>query len=422
MGEPKPHSTTSATRGGFLVSSQGAGCSAWCARWWTLSGALLIAAVACSPAVCSPAATTATAASATDALPPPDDGWPVNHWQGRSQAAPGRVLVRFKQTPAGARLSAAQAQRPLPGLQLRRLVGKRHTTRVPGRPASGSVAAAASSTGSTSLPPDAVMLFSITDGSSVEEKVAQLRANPGGGAGSLAAFCLPSLSRPPLPCLPTTCNAKPASLPTSGPATRHWPASHPAPPPSPFLSAAVATAQPDYIRYAGAGAADAVAAAAGARMVPDDYYYAYFSSLWHLPQISAPQAWDTTTGSKQVGRGRLTVWQCLLPGSPALPSPLPDRLASLALAAAGEGVRDRHWGTPLPPGLGWEHCWRMEQVRGCCCGGCGGLLPAPWRHRQRFHPTVVVAVCCSAVCCNCRAFKPPPALLFCALLQGCGPG
>ena len=87
----------------------------------------------------------------------------------------------------------------------------------------------------------------------------------------------------------------------------------------------MATAQPDYIRYAAAGAADAVAAAAAARVVPDDYYYGYFSSLWHLPQVSAPQAWDTTTGSKQVGRGgRLFGSACCL-----------GALRSLAFTLAG---------------------------------------------------------------------------------------
>lgn len=170
--------------------------------------ALLIAVVASSPVACCPVATAAATDAATDALPPSGDAeGPVDHWQGRPQAAPGRVLVRFKQTPAGARLSAAQAQRPLPGLLLRRLVGKRHTTRVPGRPAAGSVAAAASSTGSTSLPPDAVMLFSITDGSSVEEKVAQLRENPGGGL----------VPRRP----PSAASAQPVSTPSPPPPAHH---------------------------------------------------------------------------------------------------------------------------------------------------------------------------------------------------------
>jgi hypothetical protein len=181
-----------------------------------------VAAAACPPAVCSPAATTADAApDAPDALPPTDTGdGPVRHWQGRPQAAPNRVLVRFKQTPAAARVSMAQAERPLPGLQLRRLVGKRHTTRVPGAAGGGAAAArtssSSSSSSSTSLPPDAVMLFSITDGSSVEEKVAQLRANPGGGwfPGSLLLPCLPSPAGPALPVCPA---CPPLSMPSRPP-------------------------------------------------------------------------------------------------------------------------------------------------------------------------------------------------------------
>ena len=113
--------------------------------------------------------------------------------EGQPKVAPNRVMVRFKQTPAAARISAVQAQRPLPGLQLERLVGKHHTLQVPpagggGGSASGGGATTSSAGSSTLLPPDAVMLFSITDGSSVQTKVAQLRANPGMGAAAL--MCL----------------------------------------------------------------------------------------------------------------------------------------------------------------------------------------------------------------------------------------
>ena len=172
--------------------------------------------------MCSPAATAATADAAPVARPPTDDDGPVNHWQGRPQAAPNRVLVRFKQTPAAARVSMAQAERPLPGLQLRRLVGKQHTTRVPGAAggaaahSTSSTSSTSSSTSSTSLPPDAVMLFSITDGTSVEEKVAQLRANPGGGwlPGSRLLPAPPRLDLPCLPALPAHHLQRQARLPT----------------------------------------------------------------------------------------------------------------------------------------------------------------------------------------------------------------
>lgn len=133
----------------------------------------------------------ALAAAANPAPLPPPDAAPVRRWkEGAPQAAPGRVLVRFKQTPAGARLSAAQARRPLPGLQLERLVGRHHTLQVPaagggGSSSGGATTATAAATTATSpaasLPSDAVMLFSVVDGSTVEDKVAQLRAHPGGG-------------------------------------------------------------------------------------------------------------------------------------------------------------------------------------------------------------------------------------------------
>ena len=94
--------------------------------------------------------------------------------QGTNQPvfAPSVVLVRFKQTQGGVTAAAAQANRPLPGLSLQQLVGEHMATPVDG------VNAAAGP--SKPLPADAVMLMRITDGMSVEAKVAQLRANPGG--------------------------------------------------------------------------------------------------------------------------------------------------------------------------------------------------------------------------------------------------
>ena len=172
-----------------------------------------------------PAGWAALAAAAATAPPLlTSEGAPVRRWkEGAPQAAPGRVLVRFKQTPAGARLGAALAQRPLPGLQLERLVGKHHTLQVP-PPGSGttsggatiSTAGTTTSGSSPSLPSDALMLFSVTDGSSVEAKVAQLRANPG-GAGSLQAWWKPGASstvqRWPCPPSSNCCRCLPACLP-----------------------------------------------------------------------------------------------------------------------------------------------------------------------------------------------------------------
>lgn len=100
-------------------------------------------------------------------------------------AAPDRVLVQFKPTAAGAATARAQASSPLlPGLQLRSLHGKYHGVPVPkgsisdGVGAAASVATAAAAKPSGDLPADALMLFTITDGSSVGDKVKALRQHP----------------------------------------------------------------------------------------------------------------------------------------------------------------------------------------------------------------------------------------------------
>ena len=87
------------------------------------------------------------------------------------------MLVRFKATPAAATVASVQAEAPLPGLQLQRLVGDHHAVSVP-VPAAGR-ASVASAGSSHRLPSDAIMLFSITDGTSVQAKVAELLAHPG---------------------------------------------------------------------------------------------------------------------------------------------------------------------------------------------------------------------------------------------------
>lgn len=110
----------------------------------------------------------------------------VNRWQpGDATFAPDRVLVQFKSSPVAAAAAATQAAQPLPGLQLVRLVGEHHRTPVP-PPAAPGVAAAAAASGRR-VPPNAHMLFQITDGMSVQAKVAQLRANPGERAGGWEA-------------------------------------------------------------------------------------------------------------------------------------------------------------------------------------------------------------------------------------------
>ena len=258
--------------------------------------------------------------------------------------APGRVLVRLRQTqPSGAgstqgsstaAASAAAAAGDVslpPGLQLERLVGRHHTVRVPPPPAAKRLGAAAAgatsgSTGGTSseLPQDAVRLFRITDGSSVDAKLAELRAHPGAGCVSSLAAAAVALAG-----AHCTCTEPPCLAVADGLFHKHQPASAvltaflPACLPARFVAAGVEVAEPDYIYHttalpqpAGAGVTGgsssaipqpvnegpemaAAAATAIPQALPDDSQY---SDLWHMPQISAPQAWDTTTGSSQVCR------------------------------------------------------------------------------------------------------------------------
>lgn len=96
--------------------------------------------------------------------------------------APGRVLVQFRQTPAGAAAARAQARSPLlSGLQLRSLHGKYQGVSIPkggGGAAGAAIAAAAAAKPAADVPGDALMLFAITDGSSVQDKVKALRQHP----------------------------------------------------------------------------------------------------------------------------------------------------------------------------------------------------------------------------------------------------
>lgn len=103
--------------------------------------------------------------------------WP----EPEGDAAPDRVLVRFRSTPHAAARAAAQAGAPvLPGLQLARFAGKHHRQAVPRRGDVSVAMVAGSSAGSTgSVPADATMVFTITDGSSVQEKLKLLREHPG---------------------------------------------------------------------------------------------------------------------------------------------------------------------------------------------------------------------------------------------------
>lgn len=128
-----------------------------------------------------------------------------------------------RRSPLGpaARRAAAQQQHlqqrrrvTSPGLQLERLVGRHHTVRVPPPPAAKRLGAAAAgatsgSTGGTSseLPQDAVRLFGITDGSSVDAKLAELRAHPGAGCVSSLAAAAVALAGAHCTCTEPPCLA-----------------------------------------------------------------------------------------------------------------------------------------------------------------------------------------------------------------------
>lgn len=96
---------------------------------------------------------------------------------GQPVVAKDRLLVRFKSSKAGAAAAARQAQSPVvKGLRLVRFSGKHHRQAVP--PA-GAAAAAAGGAATASIPADATMVFQITDGSDMQDKLRQLRTHSG---------------------------------------------------------------------------------------------------------------------------------------------------------------------------------------------------------------------------------------------------
>ena len=235
---------------------------------------------------------------------------------------PGVVLVQFKQTPLGIKTSAAQADRPLPGLSLQQLVGEHMATPIGGGGASSGGATTSAAGPSLALPSDAVMLFKITDGKSVEAKVAELQANPGGRVGRLAGgrpggwmvdnrpgsggsgaanqrFAL-------LPAVLQCCRRGDSIEPQQSQPTLHsfhaalltapyLSTSPPLPlaPALPCTATVVDVAQPNH-RYT------------LSYKKPDDEMFnpgPYSSGQWHLPAIQAPAAWGLSTGSQDVSRG-----------------------------------------------------------------------------------------------------------------------
>ena len=194
---------------------------------------------------------------------------------------PGTVLVRLKPAPAAAAAAAgSQPNAPLAGLQLVGVQGDHHSMPAGGGTAGGGASSKAPATAAAAprLPTGAVLRFRITDATSVEAKVAQLRANAGMQLHGTWQFrrrlrwivLLHGLWR---------CSYLTPACSSVGPT----PTTHQIGP----CSAAVAAAQPDYLYYP--------------QRVPKDRFFPPFdvwAGLWHLRAIRAPQAWDTTTGSK----------------------------------------------------------------------------------------------------------------------------
>ena len=80
----------------------------------------LWAAAAASPRACNGHAQRIVLAGETARIPLAEQGLVTGH-----------VLVKFKSTAAAARVAKEQGSKPLTGLALQRLVGKRHGMRVP---------------------------------------------------------------------------------------------------------------------------------------------------------------------------------------------------------------------------------------------------------------------------------------------------
>lgn len=114
----------------------------------------------------APAAAAAPAAPPTGAAP---------------QFAPGQVLVQFHFTNDSLAVARRQATQPVfDGLQFGSVVARHPTPPPEGNPGAEATPRAAT----PEEHPDAIMLFRITDGSSVAAKVAALRAHPGASHGS----------------------------------------------------------------------------------------------------------------------------------------------------------------------------------------------------------------------------------------------
>ncbi|KAL4431338.1 hypothetical protein ABPG75_006594 [Micractinium tetrahymenae] len=195
--------------------------------------------------------------------------------------AAGQVLVRFSQSAAARRrLLAAQPPAALAGLSLQQYVGRHHAKKPPLPAGAGAAAVAAAVAAS---PADAVLLFAITDGTSVQHKVAQLSAlqevelaepnfarkidRPAAAAAAAGAASF-DLSVVDQPCQPGGASSRTC------------------------CSGSDATA-------AAALATQAAAGSSSFSFLPDDPNFLNGNG-WHLHQVAAPLAWATSKGSSAV--------------------------------------------------------------------------------------------------------------------------
>jgi hypothetical protein len=268
---------------------------------------------------------------------------------------PSQVLVRFKQTAGAARTAVAQAREPvLAGLRLHRLVGKHHTIVVPHQQQGSSGRTLAQAAGpAPNLPSDALMLYDIEDGSSVEEMVARLCQHPGASATyhprhtidnrcsllkpqrtlilvllsdcvfvaapqpasqSRVHPCVCSPSRPlslhnqlcPCPCSPSLFAHIFSRIPYA------------------FYIADIELVEPNFYATHHALLPSEFSTADSAGIPGDPMYFPgnsqQLSALWHLERIQAVKAWDFSTGNQQVS-GSPVPFVSPAPNLPLLPPP-----------------------------------------------------------------------------------------------------
>ena len=225
--------------------------------------------------------------------------------------------MRLKRGPTTAALASAQTHSPLlSGLRLRGLAGKHAQLHVEAAPPGAGGAAAAAASGSSSsapaVPPDAVLVYEVTEpGVSAQEMAARLEAHPGEMpvclcvclrttciCGRASRRSAPRLLPPPCLCVAIggVHSCQPPGFPMC-PSPSHPPRPIPSPlPPTLPPLPAVDVAEPDHSYYPD--------------VIPNDALWeprAAHSGLWFLEQIGAPDAWGVTTGSSEVqgqGQGR----------------------------------------------------------------------------------------------------------------------